>query len=77
MRLIDKYCQIYPEWMMKFGTPKMDPPSMSINEILHRKAQDAWIHPDNYNDTLRYFPVVQNPMNEITIDINEQDTALE
>ncbi|CAF4044551.1 unnamed protein product [Rotaria sp. Silwood2] len=41
MRLIDKYCQIYPEWMMKFGTPKMDPPSMSINEILHRKAQDA------------------------------------
>ncbi|CAF2718204.1 unnamed protein product [Rotaria sp. Silwood2] len=41
MRLIGKYCQIYPEWMMKFGTPKMDPPSMSINEILHRKAQDA------------------------------------
>ncbi|CAF4120129.1 unnamed protein product [Rotaria sp. Silwood2] len=77
MQLRDKYCQTYPEWMMKFDKRTMDPPSKSINEILYRKAQEAWIHPDKYNDTLRYFPVIQNPMDEIAIDIDEPDAALE
>ncbi|CAF4780552.1 unnamed protein product [Rotaria sp. Silwood1] len=77
MKLKDKYCQTYPEWMMKFDKPKMDPPSKSINEILYQKAQDAWIHPDSYNDTLRYFPVIQNPMDETAIDIDESDANLE
>ncbi|CAF3864384.1 unnamed protein product [Rotaria magnacalcarata] len=55
----------------------MDPPSTSINEILHRKAQEAWIDPDNYNDILRYFPLMQNPAGSVAIDLDEPDTTSE
>ncbi|CAF3313037.1 unnamed protein product [Rotaria socialis] len=75
--LKEKYGQTYPGWMMKFDKPIMDPPSTSINEILHRKAQEAWIDPNTYNDILRYFPLVQNPADLVAIDLDESDGPLE
>ncbi|CAF0876837.1 unnamed protein product [Adineta steineri] len=51
--LKEAYYKTCPTWMMKFDKPKMDPPSKSINEILYRKALEAYIHPDNYQDVLR------------------------
>ncbi|CAF1648130.1 unnamed protein product [Adineta ricciae] len=52
----------------------MDPPSNSINEILYRKAEDALLHDENFQDILRPLQGVELPAEPITIDID--DTAL-
>jgi hypothetical protein len=70
----DKYCQTYPTWMMKFDKPQMDPPSASINEILYRKAQEAWIHQDNFQDILRPLPGIELP---VAIEIDDTNQAPE
>jgi hypothetical protein len=70
-QLKDQYCQTYPSWMMKFDKPEMDPPSQSINEILYRKAKDAWLHQDNFQDILRPLPVVKRPGGETVMDITD------
>jgi hypothetical protein len=73
----DKYCQTYPTWMMKFDKPKMDPPSTSINEILYRKAQEAWIHQENFQDILRPLPGIELPEDLVIIDTDDINRAPE
>jgi RNA-dependent RNA polymerase len=75
--LKDKYCQTYPSWMLKFDKPEMDPPSQSINEILYRKAKDAWIDQDNYQDILRPLPGVEILGDTTVIDIDDTELVLE
>ena len=77
-QLKDKYYQTCPAWMMKFDKPLMDPPSTSINEILYRKAQEAWIDQDNFQDILRPLPGIElPPVDAMTIDIDDSNQALE
>jgi hypothetical protein len=52
----------------------MDPPSTSINEILYRKAQEAWIHQDNFQDILRPLPGIELP---VAIEIDDTNQAPE
>lgn len=75
-KLKEKYCQTYPEWMMKSDKPPMDPSSKSINEILYQKAREAWIHPDNYEDILRPLLDAEHPTDTI-IDIDETNLTVE
>jgi hypothetical protein len=76
-QLKDKYCQTYPAWMMKFDKPLMDPPSRSINEILYQKAQEAWIHQDNYEDVIRPMLNAEHPSDAVAIDIDDTDLIVE
>lgn len=73
-----QYCQTFPGWMMRFDKTPMDPPSKSINEILYRKALQAWIHPDNYEDVIRPLPYAELPVESVAINMDqtmEQDST--
>jgi RNA-dependent RNA polymerase len=68
-----QYCQTYPGWMMKFDKPLMDPPSRSINEILHQNAVHVRIHPDNYEDVIRPLRDAEYPVESVTIDMGDEE----
>lgn len=70
-QLREMYCQTYPEWMMNFNKPVMDPPSKSINEILFRRAQNAWLNNSSYEDILRPLSGVQVVESPLAIDVDD------
>lgn len=68
----EKYCQTYPAWMMKFDKPVMEnPPSNSINEILFRKAVQARIRYQDFEDVLRPLPNVTRQQSDCILELND------